>query len=240
MKSVRRIRTVLFVAMFSLALSLFSQALFAATVFTNARPVARVTKQVNNGKRTVLYGHVPNVVANASAVGGARDMGRLDPKTAMQGMRIVLRSSPEQSRELRGIIDEQQDKRTANFHQWVTPEEFGNSFGVHQDDIQKVTDWLTQQGFTVENVTKSKRVIQFSGTSGQVEQAFQTSMHTYQVKGETHASNATEISVPEALAPVIGGVNGLHNFFRKTHMVGAEKLGDQLSGLDSDMRLGPH
>src|ERR1017187_1967421 len=159
MKSVRRIRTVLFVAMFSLALSLFSPALFAATVFTNARPVARVTKQVNNGKRTVLYGHVPNVVANASAVVGARDMGRLNPKTAMQGMRIVLRSSPEQSREVRRIIDEQQDKRTANFHQWVTPEQFGNSFGVHQDDIQKVTDWLTQQGFTVENVTKSKRVI---------------------------------------------------------------------------------
>src|ERR1039457_477219 len=141
MKSVRRFRTVLFVSMFSLALSLFSQAIFAATVFTNARPVARVTKQVNNGKRTVLYGHVPNVVANASAVGGARDMGRLDPKTAMQGMRIVLRSSPDQSRELRRIIDEQQDKRTANFHQWVTPEEFGNYFGVDEQDIKQVTDW---------------------------------------------------------------------------------------------------
>ena len=227
MKFVRHNRTILFAAMICLALSLFSPAIFAATVYTNARPTARVTKPVNNGKRTILYGHLPNVVANPSAVGGARDMGRLDPKTAMQGMRIVLRSSPEQSRELRRIIDEQQDKRTVNFHQWVTPEQFGNSFGAHPDDIQKVTDWLTQQGFTVENVTKSKRVIQFSGTAGQVEQAFQTSMHTYQVKGETHVSPSREISVPEALAPVIGGVNGLHNFFRKTHMVDVQKLSDQ-------------
>ena len=108
MRNVRRFRTVLFVAMFSLALSLFSQAIFAATVYTNARPMARVTKQVNNGKRTILYGHVPHVVASASAMGGARDMGRLNPNTAMQGMRIVLRSSPDQSRELRRIIDEQQ------------------------------------------------------------------------------------------------------------------------------------
>ncbi len=226
MRNVRRFRTVLFAA----ALSLFSQAMFAITVYTNAHPVARVTKQVNNAKRVTLYGHVPNVVAKASAVGGARDLGRLDPNTPMQSMRVVLRSSPEQSRELRRIIDEQQDKRTVNYHQWVTPEQFGNAFGAHEDDIQQVKDWLTKQGFTVENVTKSKRVIQFSGTSGQVEKAFQTSMHTYQVKGETHASNSTDISVPEALAPVIAGVNGLHNFFRKTHMADvaeAKRKGEQ-------------
>ena len=40
---------------------------------------------------------------------------------------------------MRRVIDEQQDKRTANFHQWVTPEEFGSTFGVDDDDIQKVT-----------------------------------------------------------------------------------------------------
>jgi Pro-kumamolisin, activation domain/Bacterial Ig-like domain (group 3) len=235
MTYVRRFRTTLFVAMFALATSLFAPVMFAATVYTNARPVARVTKPVNNAKRVTLYGHVPHVVANASVVGGARDMGHLDPNTAMQGMRIVLRSSPEQSRELRRIIDEQQDKKTTNYHQWVTPEEFGNAFGAHDDDIQQVSAWLAKQGFKVENVTKGKRVIQFSGTSGQVEHAFQTSMHTYEFKGETHASNSTEISVPEALAPVIAGVNGLHNFFRKSHMVGAQKISD----LQDYLRLGP-
>ncbi|HEY3838802.1 MAG TPA: Ig-like domain repeat protein, partial [Bryobacteraceae bacterium] len=235
MRNVRRFRIGLFAAMCSLALSLFPQAMFAVTVYTNARPVARVTKQVNNAKRIALYGHVPQVVAKSSALGAARDLGHLDPTTPMQGMRIVLRSSPEQSRELRRIIDEQQDKRTANYHQWVTPEEFGSAFGAHEDDIQQVKAWLAKQGFTVENVTKSKRVIQFSGTSGQVEQAFQTSMHSYQVKGESHVSNSTEISVPEALAPVIAGVNGLHNFFRKTHMVDVQRL----SELQNNLRLGP-
>ncbi|MGB8890298.1 MAG: Ig-like domain repeat protein [Candidatus Korobacteraceae bacterium] len=235
MRNVRHFPTVLSVAMCSLALSLFSQSLLAATVYTNARPVARVTKPVNDAKRVTLYGHVPQVVATAAVTGKARDMGRLDPKTPMQGMRLMLRSSPDQARELRRIVDEQQDKRTINYHQWVTPEEFGNAFGAHDDDIQKVTAWLTKQGFTVENVTKGKRVIQFSGTSGQVERAFQTSMHSYQVDGETHVSAATDISVPEALAPVIAGVNGLHNFFRKSHMVDVEKL----SELQNNLKLGP-
>ena len=239
MITVRRSHTALSIAMSFLALFLCSQALFAATINTNAHPVARVTKPVNDSKRVVLPGHVPRIIANTSAMGNVRDMGRVDPNTPMQGMRLVLRSSPEQSRDLRRVIDEQQDKRTANFHQWVTPEEFGSAFGVHDADIQKISDWLTKQGFTVDNVTKGKRVIQFSGTSGQVERAFQTSMHTYQVNGETHVSASTDISVPEALAPVIAGVNGLHNFFRKSHMVDVQRLSDQrLSDLGNYLKLG--
>jgi hypothetical protein len=234
MTTVRRSRTALSIAMSFLALFLFSQALFAATINTNAHTVARITKPVNDAKRVVLPGHVPRVIANASITGKAIDMGPIDPSTPMQGMRLVLRSSPEQSRDLRRVIDEQQDKHTANFHQWVTPEEFGSAFGVHDDDIQKISDWLTKQGFTIDNVTKGKRVIQFSGTSGQVERAFQTSMHTYQVNGETHVSASTDISVPEALAPVIAGVNGLHNFFSKSHMVGEQKLSD----LQNNLKLG--
>ncbi|MGD0931888.1 MAG: Ig-like domain repeat protein [Candidatus Korobacteraceae bacterium] len=250
MTTVRRSRTALFTAMFSVAFFLFSQMLSAGTVYTNAHPVPRVTKPVNDGKRVVLHGHVPRVIANASITGKAVDMGPIDPSTSLQGMRIVLQSSPEQSHELRRVIDEQQDKRTRNFHQWVTPEEFGSSFGVHDDDIQQVTNWLTKHGFTVDNVTKSKRVIQFSGTSGQVAEAFGTSLHSYQVNGETHVSVNSDISVPEALAPVIAGVDGLHDFFRKSHMVNVQKLSEQnlpgqnlpdqrLKELANYLKLGP-
>jgi subtilase family serine protease len=46
-----------------------------------------------------------------------------------------------------------------------------------------------------------------------VSEAFQTGIHRYQVNGETHLANATDPSVPAALAPVIAGlapVNGFH------------------------------
>ena len=221
-----------------IALFIFSlaQLAFAANVLTTARPETRVNKPINSAKRVTLYGHIPHVISTASATGAAIDLGRVDPATPMQNMRLVLRSSPAQTKELRRIIDEQQDGRTANYHQWLTPEEFGTSFGVHDADIRKVSQWLKQQGFSVENITKGKRVIQFSGTSGQVENAFQTEIHSYAVKGETHMSASRDISVPEALAPVIAGVNGLHNFFRTSHMVGQQKLSD----LHSNLKLGPH
>ena len=233
MRTFRRLRLVLSIAMCALALTGLTPTILAGTVFTVAQPQARVTKKIDNSKRVMLYGHVPQVVkqASPSVTGRVRDMGRIKGNTPMQGMRIVLRSSPEQARELRRVIDEQQDKRTANYHQWMTPEDFGNAFGASESDVRQVSQWLTKQGFKIENVTKGKRVIQFSGTSGQVEQAFQTEVRGFQVNGETHVSVSREISVPEALAPVVAGVNGLHNFFRKGHMGDVQKI--------SDLKLGP-
>ena len=188
-------------------------------IHTMAVPTARVVAKVDNGNRTTLYGHL------SAALLRATDMGRLDPSTPSEHMVMVLKSSDDQERELRRLLDEQQDSKTANYHQWATPEQFGQYFGVHDSDIAQVSAWLESQGFTVEDVSKSKRVIHFSGTTGQLETAFRTEMHTFQVNGETHVSNNSEISVPTALSPVIAGVT-LNNFFRKSRMTPVRHLKD--------------
>ena len=224
MRKVRSTCSVLFLAMVALLVASLSQVMFAR-ITTTAQPEARITKRVDNSKRTILYGHV------SSALRTAQDMGRQDPRTPSPGMIMVLKSSENQKREIRKVIDEQQDKRTANYHQWVTPEEFGEHFGVHDEDLAQIKNWLTSQGFTVDEVSKSKRVIRFSGNIGQVEKAFQTEMHTYNLHGEMHVANSTEISVPEALNKVIAGVPTLNDFFRKPHKVDA--------GRYSRLRHGP-
>jgi len=186
---------------------------------TTAVPVARVIAKVDNSQRTRLSGHVPGALRKAV------DLGRVDPSTPAEHMVMVLQSSDEQKRELRRILDEQQDISTTNYHQWLTPDQFGATFGVSDDDIAQVSAWLESQGFTVEDVAKSKRVLHFSGTTGQLEKAFKTEMRSYSVNGEAHVSSNSTISVPTALRPVIAGVT-LHNFFRKGHMGPVQRLSD--------------
>ncbi len=207
MRNARRFRPVLLVTLFFLMFVVLSRPLFA-TIITSAHPVARVTKKVDTTKRTILYGHV------SGATRVATDRGRQDASTPSPGMLMILKSDEDQKREIRKVIDEQQDKRTANYHQWVTPQEFGEHFGVDDNDLAQIEAWLSSQGFTVDEVSKSKRVIKFSGNIGQVERAFQTEMHLYDLHGELHVANSTEISVPEAFSKVIAGVT-LHNFYRK-------------------------
>ena len=184
---------------------------------TLASPEIRVTGKVNNSTRRTLHGHVPGALRTA------QDKGRLAAKTPAEHLIMVLQSSDAQKAELRRVLDEQQDSHSANYHQWVTPEEFGQHFGVADSDIAQVSAWLQSQGFTVDDVAKSKRVLHFSGTVGQIENAFKTQMHSYQWHGETHVSNNSEISVPVALSPVISGVS-LHNFFRKGHLGPVRRL----------------
>lgn len=48
-------------------------------------------------------------------------------------------------------------------------------------------------------------VIDFSGTAGQIRNAFKTEMHRLNVKGVEHIANASDPQIPAALAPIVSG-----------------------------------
>jgi hypothetical protein len=58
-------------------------------------------------------------------------------------------------------------------------------------------------------------VLEFSGTAGQVQEAFHTTIHKYVVKGEQHWANASDPQIPTALTPAVAGITSLNNFPRK-------------------------
>ena len=50
----------------------------------------------------------------------------------------------------------------------LTPDEFEARFGMSDDDLNSITGWLKSHGFTVDEVGKGRRWINFSGNVGQV------------------------------------------------------------------------
>ena len=90
-------------------------------------------------------------------------------------------------------------------------------------DLARVSAWLQQQGFAVSYVSESSNAIGFSGNIAMVEKAFQTQIHNYKVNGETHFANATQISLPGALAGAVSGVRGLNDFRLKPRIRFAQK-----------------
>src|SRR5215471_2544489 len=114
------------------------------------------------------------------------DIGPVESNTEFQRMILVLGGSPDQEYQARTLLDSQQTKGSPNYHHWLTPQEFGQRFGPSQQDVSQVTGWLRQRGFAVGTVARSGLWIEFSGTSTQVEAAFQTRMRQYVVNGEQH------------------------------------------------------
>jgi pro-kumamolisin-like protein/Big-like domain-containing protein len=170
---------------------------------------ARVTQTVNVEKLLRLRGNTHPLARPEFDRGAAPD------SLPMARMLLVLQRSHEQEGALRHLLDEQQIRSSLHFHQWLTPEQFGQQFGPADADIQALTEWLSSQGFQVHHVAAGRTVIEFSGTAGLVRQALHTEIHKFVVNEEEHWANATDPQIPAALAPVVAGIASLHNFREK-------------------------
>jgi subtilase family serine protease len=151
-----------------------------------------------------LHGNVP---AKARA---EFDQGAASSGIEMRDVRLVLSRSAAQEAALEKFEAELQDKSSPNYHKWLTPEQFGKLYGPSDADIAAITNWLQSHGLKVEPVAPGRTTIAFSGSVSQIENALHTSIHSYQANGEAFLSNATNPSIPAALAPVISGVAQLN------------------------------
>lgn len=177
------------------------------TYFEQASP--RLVEPVNNAKRTRLAGNV-HPLARAEF-----DRGAASPDLPMDRMLLVLKRSPEQQTELQKLLDDQQDKSSPRYHQWLTPDQFGQRFGLADSDIQKITSWLQGEGFQDVRVSRGRTVIEFSGTAAQVQNSLGTSIRRFVVNGKQHWANATDPTIPSAFLPGVQGVFSLHNFYKE-------------------------
>ena len=170
---------------------------------------SRITQPIDEKNLMALEGNTHPLAAPEFDRGAAPD------SLPMNRMLLVLKHSPDQESAIQKLLAEQQNQSSANFHQWLTPAQFGQMFGPSDSDIQQVTAWLQSHGFQVASVSNGRHIIEFSGTASQVSEAFHTAIDHFSVNGEEHWANISDPQIPAALAPVIGGVKSLHNFHEK-------------------------
>jgi len=198
----------------------------AQTRTSSTAPAPLITQPIDDTRLVELKGNVHPAVRTATDLGPASD------SLMLHRMILLLRRSPAQQAALNKLADSQKNSNSPQYHQWLTPAQFGAQFGAAPQDISTITGWLQSHGFSVESVANAKNTILFSGTNAQLESAFHTTMHQYrsappkaaQANTKTapgaaappvnllHYANSTNPSIPEALAPAIAGIVSLNNF----------------------------
>jgi uncharacterized protein (TIGR03437 family) len=180
--------------------------LLMLTGYSAAATPDRITRPVDDTRTRTVAGDVHHLAQPQY------DRGAADPRTPMDYMVFLVKPSASQQAELTQLLSDQQNPGSPQYHKWLTPEAFGERFGLSEGDLAKVAGWLKSQGFAIEHQARGRNWIAFSGAAAQTARALHTSIHRYVTDGETHFANATEPSVPEALADVAGGFLGLNNF----------------------------
>jgi hypothetical protein len=200
----------------------------AATSAQLAPPAAvRITSPVTDGVRATLPGYVaPKALA-------PYDQGAASASLATGRIALLLHRDPARQEALREYLGDLQNPHSASYHKWLTPQQYGAQFGIAPQDLQTVEAWLQAQGFQIRSVPAGGNMILFSGTVGQVEQAFQTSIHSYAIQGVRHVAEATPLSIPAALAPVVAGISPLNDFRAQPQQLTGDRAQVQLAADNS-------
>jgi len=193
----------------SVAATIFMAVAFLPLFAQSARQslaVTRITKLVDENHLITLQGNV-HPLAQARF-----DRGPAPSSMSMGRLLLVLQPSAAQQQALTDYLTALVSPASPSYRKWLTPAQFGATYGLTDDDLQTVKNWLQSHGLKIERVPQARNVIEFSGTVDQVEGAFCTSIHSFQVNGEQHYANVSDPQIPEALAPVVAGAGPLNDF----------------------------
>jgi Pro-kumamolisin, activation domain len=178
----------------------------------------RITAQISESRLMTLQ-------ANTHPLARAQyDQGRVDPSLKIERITILFQQTAAQKADLDALLAAQQNPTSPSFHQWLTPAQFGDRFGIAQADLQKVTAWLQGHGLTIVETPESKNFLVFDGTAAQVESAFHLEMHNYATSDRKFYANSGEPSVPASLFAVVAGFRGLNNYRLKPRSIQKHSL----------------
>jgi subtilase family serine protease len=168
--------------------------------------VARITGNIDDTRIARMKGNISPLTR------AAKDLGPVDASFTINRATLHFQRSAQQQAALDKLLAEQQDPVSPNFHQWLTPAQFGDRFGLSPADFAKVSGWLASRGFRIVDTPRSRTYIAFSGTAQQITDVFRTPIHQFFINGEKHFANSAEPAIPAALSGIVQPVGSLHDF----------------------------
>jgi hypothetical protein len=169
----------------------------------------RIRKPIESASSVPLKGNIPVQVKRGT------DRGAVDPAVRIDGLRLVVAPTAVQHADLERFLEEQRDPSSPDYRNWLTPEEYGERFGLSENDLALISSWLQSGGFAVDHPARARNWISFNGTAGQIARAFRTELHRVVIDGQEHVTNLSEPWIPASIEGIVSGIRGLDDFHPK-------------------------
>jgi subtilase family serine protease len=185
-----------------------SGAVSEATGQSPARQANRVADSSDFRPTTRLAGHVPGWATAANDNGPAAPSGTLH-------LTFVLSRSPELQAAFDQLLADQQNPSSPNFHHWLTPQQIGIAYGATEENLDKLTAWLTTQGLSVTEVAPSRLFVTVEAPVSTVASALAVTFRSFNLREPTtgqntaHLAPTTDPAIPAAFATIITSIRGL-------------------------------
>jgi subtilase family serine protease len=182
-----------------------------AVSLSAAAPPSRISESLQSGRTFQLTGNTRPLAAVLPDKGAAAE------ETPLPRVTIHFQISATQQTALKKLLADQQNPASPKYHKWLTPEQYGEQFGMSENDLSKVQKWARDMGFTNVQVARSKNSISMAGPIGLAEYAFQTPIHNFDRSGILHYANTSDPMLPSALQGIVASVRGLSDLHPRPH-----------------------
>ena len=127
----------------------------------------------------------------------ATDMGSISSSDASVSESAVLgvTMDPTKQAALNQYLQQLYDPSSPNYHNYLTPDQYTQNYGRTPAEMATLTDWLSSQGFTNISPSSNTSVIDFTGTLGQLQTAFNVTFDKYSVPITSNASTISSAIV---------------------------------------------
>ncbi|MEM5373215.1 S53 family peptidase [Paraburkholderia azotifigens] len=132
---------------------------------------------------------------------------------------IVVTLNLRNAGQLRQLAHDVNQPGNAHYRQYLTPEQFLDSYAPTEAQVKSVVDYLRKNGFVNVQVAPNRLLVSARGTAGTAKTAFNTSLVHYQDASRSGFVNASKAQVPRALGAAVGSVLGLQNVARARPML---------------------
>ena len=136
----------------------------------------RISAPIDSGQMVALPGQVHRKALPQY------DVGRVSGSLQISQVTLLTVPTSSQQAAISQLLAEQQDRKSPNFHKWLTPEQYADRFGVSQDDLTKITSWLQGQGLSIAYAARGRSWIAVNGRLELLD-----SRRQFPVLGQNHA-----------------------------------------------------
>ena len=162
------------------------------------------------GNPSIISRNTPGFVAKAT------DLGAMDPNTVIT---VTVWLKLHNEAQLDNLVAQQHQRGTAQYHKWITQDQFNASFGPTSQELKSVQNYLAAKGLSTVSVAENNMYVQVQGTVANIQKAFNVQIHNYKWAGQTHRSNTADPSVSDASGAHIAAITRMGDFGFQPHVV---------------------
>ncbi|HEY5267462.1 MAG TPA: protease pro-enzyme activation domain-containing protein [Acidimicrobiales bacterium] len=136
---------------------------------------------------------------------------------------VALRGTNQAS--LTTFIASLSNTASANYHQYLTPAQYGRRFGASASSLSAVKSYLKSNGLTIGSLSKGRNILKVSGTTTQIAKAMDAPIETVKLSdGSLVAQLTSPATLPSSIANDVVSVVGLSSVLPPTTNIEQAKV----------------